>query len=179
MSGVIDMVIKLARFRTLADMMERIGDVPYDRVRFHPPIGTATVADVERIRNKEGRSCELVEGILVEKTVGMIESGLAIYLASLMHEFVLSRNLGSVLAVTGRCRFLPNSCAFLTFHSSHGIVFPNARRRNSRSRSSSPNLAVEVLSKSNTRKEMAIKRQEYFDAGVEIVWEIDPKKPHG
>src|SRR5262249_32371795 len=38
-----------------------------------------------------------------------------------------------------------------------------------------PNLAVEVLSRSNTPGEMAVKRQEYFTAGVEIVWEIDPR----
>jgi Uma2 family endonuclease len=37
-----------------------------------------------------------------------------------------------------------------------------------------PNLAVEVLSKSNTKREMAIKREEYFQAGVEMVWEVDP-----
>lgn len=39
-----------------------------------------------------------------------------------------------------------------------------------------PDLAAEVLSKSNTPKEMSIKREEYFKAGVEVVWEIDPKK---
>jgi Uma2 family endonuclease len=37
-----------------------------------------------------------------------------------------------------------------------------------------PNLAVEVLSRSNTPGEMAVKRQDYFAAGVELVWEIAP-----
>ena len=37
-----------------------------------------------------------------------------------------------------------------------------------------PNLAVEVLSKSNLPKEMSGKREDYFDAGVELVWEVDP-----
>jgi Uma2 family endonuclease len=39
-----------------------------------------------------------------------------------------------------------------------------------------PDLAVEVLSPSNTRAEMARKRGEYFRAGVRLVWEIDPRK---
>lgn len=38
-----------------------------------------------------------------------------------------------------------------------------------------PNLAVEVLSHSNTPGEMAAKRLDYFTAGVELVWEIDPR----
>ena len=38
-----------------------------------------------------------------------------------------------------------------------------------------PNLAVEVLSRSNTKAEMARKRREYFEAGVRLVWEVDPR----
>src|SRR5258707_579147 len=37
-----------------------------------------------------------------------------------------------------------------------------------------PNLAVEVLSRSNTPREMMLKRQDYFSVGVELVWEVDP-----
>jgi Uma2 family endonuclease len=36
-----------------------------------------------------------------------------------------------------------------------------------------PNLAVEVLSESNTEHEMQRKLQDYFSAGVELVWCID------
>ena len=39
-----------------------------------------------------------------------------------------------------------------------------------------PNLAVEVWSLSNHAGEMKRKRTEYFKAGVELVWEIDPRK---
>ena len=38
-----------------------------------------------------------------------------------------------------------------------------------------PNLAVEVLSAGNTTGEMARKRQEYFRAGVELLWQVDPQ----
>jgi Uma2 family endonuclease len=37
-----------------------------------------------------------------------------------------------------------------------------------------PNIAVEVVSPSNTATEIATKRHEYFQAGVEIVWVIYP-----
>jgi Uma2 family endonuclease len=36
-------------------------------------------------------------------------------------------------------------------------------------------LVVEILSESNTEKEMARKYREYFQAGVQLVWEVDPK----
>jgi Uma2 family endonuclease len=39
-----------------------------------------------------------------------------------------------------------------------------------------PDLAVEVLSEGNTKSEMARKVREYFEAGVRVVWLIDPKK---
>ena len=39
-----------------------------------------------------------------------------------------------------------------------------------------PDLVVEVLSESNTPAEMERKRGEYFDAGVRLIWEIDPER---
>src|SRR4029077_10077178 len=39
----------------------------------------------------------------------------------------------------------------------------------------SPNLAIEILSKSNTSREMELKRIDYFTSGVQVVWEIDPE----
>ena len=42
-------------------------------------------------------------------------------------------------------------------------------------RAQRPDLAVEVLSESNTAEEMARKLREYFAAGVRLVWMIDPR----
>jgi Uma2 family endonuclease len=39
-----------------------------------------------------------------------------------------------------------------------------------------PDLAIEVLSKGNTKGEMARKVREYFESGVRLVWVVDPKK---
>jgi Uma2 family endonuclease len=38
-----------------------------------------------------------------------------------------------------------------------------------------PDLAVEFLSESNTPREMALKRAEYFSADVRQMWMIDPE----
>jgi Uma2 family endonuclease len=38
-----------------------------------------------------------------------------------------------------------------------------------------PDLAVEVLSRTNTRAEMRRKRRDYFQGGVRQVWMIDPE----
>ncbi len=38
-----------------------------------------------------------------------------------------------------------------------------------------PDLAVEILSQSNTAEEMERKLREYFQAGVRLVWTIEPK----
>ena len=38
----------------------------------------------------------------------------------------------------------------------------------------SPDLVVEVLSESNTKKEMAAKLREYFDNGTQVAWYVQP-----
>lgn len=38
-----------------------------------------------------------------------------------------------------------------------------------------PDLVVEVLSPGNTPADMARKRDEYFRAGVRMLWEVDPR----
>jgi hypothetical protein len=62
-------------FDTLADLLEHIGGIAPYRVRFRPVPGTATEEDVQALRHSaERRLCELVDGVLVEKTMGFRES---------------------------------------------------------------------------------------------------------
>ncbi|MGL4421414.1 MAG: Uma2 family endonuclease, partial [Gemmataceae bacterium] len=37
-----------------------------------------------------------------------------------------------------------------------------------------PDLAIEILSESNTKEEMRLKRQHFFAAGTLVIWEVDP-----
>jgi Uma2 family endonuclease len=166
----------VSKFRTLADLMQRLGDVPMERVCFEPAMGTATVADVTRLQEKEGRLCELVDGVLVEKTMGMTESALAGFILGLLNVFVIPRNLGKVTGADGTMQIIADlvripDVAFISWDR-----LPGRRMPKEPVPLVAPNLAAEVLSKGNTPKEMSIKRVEYFNAGVELVWEIDPKK---
>ena len=157
---------------TIADLLHRLGDVPAHRVRFNPVPGTATVEDLLQPENK---GCELVDDTLVEKPVGLIESRLAIWLGRLLHEFVQAQNLGIVTGEAGLME-LPGGPV-----RAPDVTYISWQRMKNRSQPSdpipalTPDLAIEVLSVSNTLGEMARKREEYFRAGVVLVWEIDPR----
>jgi len=59
-----------AAIETLADLLQYLGGIAPDRVRFHPPPGTATEDNVLTIHAREGWLYELIEGVLVEKAAG-------------------------------------------------------------------------------------------------------------
>jgi Uma2 family endonuclease len=160
--------------RTLADLLHRLGDVPADRVRFHPAPGTATVQDVIEVAQREGILCELVEGALVEKVMGYTESRLAVFLGGLLNAFVLPRNLGIVTGADGTMELMPDLVRIPDVAFTSWDRMPGRRCPREPVPRLAPNLAVEVLSGSNTPGEMRRKRQEYFTAGVELLWQVDP-----
>ena len=82
---------------TLADLHERLGNVPLQRIRCHPAPGTATEADVLVYPRGEKRLYELVDGVLVEKPMGYYESLLAAMLIRFLGSFLEAHDLGLVL----------------------------------------------------------------------------------
>lgn len=158
---------------TCADLLHRLGDIPPERVRIVPPIGTATVQDVIDIHAREKRLFELVDGILVEKGMGFRESALASFLVTVLLPFVQKRNLGLVTGADGMMRLfgglvrIPDA-AFVSW-----ARIPSGRMPTEPVPHLVPDLAVEVLSPSNTVSEMERKRREYFQAGVRLVWIIN------
>ena len=160
---------------TLAELVERLGGVPLERIRFRPYPGTATEEDVLRIEQQENRLCELVEGVLVEKPMGFRESLLAAALIQYLREFVALGNLGLVTGEGGMMRLFAGlvripDVAFISWSRLPGGKVPDTPIPRL-----APDLAVEVLSRSNTPKEMQGKREEYFAAGVRLVWMVDPE----
>jgi Uma2 family endonuclease len=134
----------------------------------------ATEEDVIRIDDQENRRCELVDGILVEKTMGTYESMLAIEIARVLKNFVKPRKLGTVLGEGGLLRLAPGlvripDVAFLSMSKFPGGRFPPGAIA-----SLAPDIAVEVLSASNTRQEMTETLSDYFRAGARLVWYVDP-----
>jgi Uma2 family endonuclease len=161
--------------RTAADMQERLGQIPLERILIVPPPGRAAVEDVEKERIATGRICELVDGALVEKAVGYYESRLAAVLIHFIERFLDTAKLGMVLAPDGTLEILSKlvraaDVSFIRWDRLPGGKLPEAPIPEL-----VPNLAVEILSKSNTPAEMKRKRGEYFEAGVQLVWIIDPK----
>jgi Uma2 family endonuclease len=162
---------------TLADLLRRLGNIPLHRVRLHPPPGTATEEDV--IRNNESlfrtAICELVEGTLVEKPVGWEESVVAILIGHFLLDFVRPRRLGHVLGSDGMLRLVPGLMRAPDVSFIARGRLKRYKRGGERYPSIGPDLAVEVISKSNTKAEIARKMIEYFAAGTRLAWVVDPK----
>jgi Uma2 family endonuclease len=161
-------------FITAAEMQEQLGGIPLERIRLVPPAGMATEKDLLRVLDSENRICELVDGVLVEKTMDYFESRIAAMLIVILGRFVEEQDLGIVLGEGGTLRILRDQIrvpdvAFLSWRHFPGRMLPVEPVP-----AIAPNLAVEVLSAGNTKREMERKLDDYFAAGVELVWFIDP-----
>jgi Uma2 family endonuclease len=165
-----------APWLTVADLRRQLGGIPLYRIRMVPLPGAAEEKDLLWVQDHEDRNCELIDGVLVEKTVGWLESRLALALAYFLERFLDEHNLGIVVGESGPLRILPGQIrmpdvAFLSWQH-----FPNRVLPDEPVPRLVPDLAVEVLSKGNTKREMQRKLREYFTAGVRLVWYIDPRK---
>ncbi len=165
----------LSSLDTLDDLLEYLGGIAPSRVRFQPLPGTATEADLIAANARKLRLYELVDGVLVEKAMGYTESNLALFLGGLLNAFVIPRNLGKVSGADGLMRLFPGLVRIPDLAYASWDRIPGRRRPTQAIADFAPDLAVEILSPSNTRAEMARKRQEYFSAGVQLVWEVDPR----
>jgi Uma2 family endonuclease len=159
---------------TVADVLQQLGDIPPQRVRVHPAPGKATERDVLHILDHENRLCELVDGTLVEKPMGVLESCLAGDINRWLGNFVNERDLGILTLPDGTLRLVPGlvrmpDVAFISWDQ-----LPKRKYPNEPIASLFPDLAVEVLSESNTRGEMKRKLKEYFLSGTQLVWIVDP-----
>ena len=123
-------------------------------IRFHPAPGTALEQDVLEAE-KQGLLCELVDGVLVEKAMGYTESILAAFLIEMLNAFVRPRNLGFVSAPDGTMRLFPGLVRIPDVAFASWDRLPGGRRPTAPIPPIAPDLAVEVLSQSNTPCEMA------------------------
>jgi Uma2 family endonuclease len=157
--------------RTLADFLHWLGDVPAERVLLRPPPGMATASDVLRIERQENRLCELVNGTLIAKRLGYKEMSVAAALLAALDEHVRNKQLGVVTGPEGSYRLSDQLvripavafCAAGSFRSDAtpgeavaGII---------------PQFVAEITD--GTRPgELARRLEDYFAAGVKLVWII-------
>ena len=160
---------------TVADLAERFGSIPAQRIRTDPTPGSATEQDVIDIEARESRLCELVDGVLVEKPLGYYESYLAVRLIILIGTFVERHGLGVVAGADGMMRLAPGlvripDVSFVSWERLPGRRVPRVPIADL-----APDLAIEVISPSNTTREMERKLQEYLAAGARLVWYVHPE----
>jgi len=159
--------------RTFADHLVLLGGIPADRVHANPPPGSATINDWIAAVDR-GDVCELVDGTLVDRPMGFYESLLAVCIAKYIS---LASDNGRLGVTSGEQGFIrlgesqvraPDVAFFLRAN------LPEGRLPSERVPAICPDIAVEILSSSNTMAEMAQKRKEYFQGGCRLVWMVDP-----
>lgn len=159
---------------TLEDLAQIFGPMPPGRIRWQPAPGTATEEDCLQAVEAGGRLCELIKGVLVDKPMGLFESRLAGVLFFFMERFLDEQDLGIAFPADAMMRLgvsrirLPD-VSFIAWQR-----LPGRRLPREAACPYPPDLAVEVLSPSNTRQEMDRKLREYFEAGVRLVWYVEP-----
>ena len=106
--------------------------------------------------------------------MGYLESLLSAAIIEALRGFVRPRNLGIVLGEAGTLRILPRQVRIPDVCFIRWDRFQGGRLPQVPIPSIAPDLAVEVLSSGNTEAEMERKLREYFEAGTELVWYVDP-----
>lgn len=159
---------------SLRDLQRHLGDVPLERIRAVPSPGAATESDAVRVlESGAGPRCELIDGVLVEKSMGYKEARLAVLLATMLQNFVGPRNLGVVVGADGTIRLPENLIRIPDVSFAAWNRFPGGRIPDEAAPTIVPDLCVEIISAGNTRAEMQRKLREYFSGGVRLVWLVD------
>jgi Uma2 family endonuclease len=163
------------QYETAEDWLHALGDVPLNRIVMNPLPGTATEEDLLTFVERDKRLCELVDGTLVEKPVGLYESLIAGWLVTYLNNFVGPKKLGIVSGEAGMMRLFPGrvripDVAFISVDRLPGGTAPRQPIP-----TLSPDLAIEVLSDSNTKAEIRLKLKEYFESGTRLAWIVDPR----
>src|SRR5450755_2965482 len=130
---------------TMGDLLKHFGGIPPERVRLKPYPGTATERHVIKFNDHHDRLCELVDGVLVEKAMGLPESILASTLGRLLGNFAEEHDLGVIAGEGGTVRLMPGlvripDVAFISWERLPGKAGPTQAVPDL-----APDLAVEVF----------------------------------
>ncbi len=105
--------------------------------------------------------------------MGYRQSIVAIAIASELRKFNKTRRTGLVTGPDGMLQILENLVRLPDVAFTSWKRFPGGTVPPDPAPLAWPEIAVEVLSPSNTRREMERKRHEYFSAGTQLVWIVD------
>jgi Uma2 family endonuclease len=156
-------------------LRRHFGMIPAERILLDPAPGTATEDDVLRINERKERLCELVDGVLVEKAMGTKEGLLGVWLAHLIWDYLVKHPIGLALGGDGMLRLIPGLVRVPDVSFLSASRLPAGKLPDEAITSLGPDLAVEVISKGNTKKEIDRKLREYFASGTRLAWVVYPK----
>ena len=157
-------------------MLKKLGGIPAERALLDPAPGTATEKDVLAVEQRQGRICEMVDGVLVEKAKGLAESFLALEIAFLLRQFLAKHNLGILAGADGTLRLWPGLVPIPDVSFISWDQLPNHTIPKKAIPDLYPDLAVEVISRKNTKAEIDRKLHEYFRSGTRLAGVVDPRK---
>jgi len=163
------------KYGNIAELLSALGDISPERICMNPPPGTATKRDLLRMDGRGGKRYELVDRTLVEKPMGAPESFLATVLIRIFGRYLDDHDIGFLYAPDVLIQILPSLVRGPDVSFVPWTLRPEKTVPTEPISTLIPELVVEVLSPSNTKREIRRKLHEYFRAGVLAVWIIDPK----
>jgi Uma2 family endonuclease len=161
------------RIETCADLHRRLGGVPLDRILMRPPPGTATEADLLSVNARKETLCELVDGVLVEKALGVRKAVLGAAVLCRLMEHVEARDLGIVTGANCPMRILPGQVRLPDVAYCSWDRFPSKAIPKEPIPALVPDLAVHVLTPVLTKAEIARKIRDFIKAGTRLLWFFD------
>jgi Uma2 family endonuclease len=166
----------IANLETVGELLEHLGDIPAHRVLWKPYPGTATERDVIAVEGAlKKRLCELVDGTLIEKAAGFYESRVGGIVTHFIERYVEQHDLGASFGPDAPWRILPRRVRMPDFSFVSWEKMPNRELSPESITSLIPDLVGEVVNIDNSRREMEWKRRDYFQGGVRLAWEINPR----
>jgi Uma2 family endonuclease len=161
---------------SLRRLRQHLGMIPSERIILAPMPGMATPEDVLYLDDHHDLICELIDGVLVRKPIGFEESVLAVFIIHELMSYLEKHDLGIVSGEAGFLELEPKQIrapdvAFFSWER-----LPNGRVPKKRIPCLIPDLVVEVLSDSNTPREMERKRRGLFAKGTRLIWVVDPQE---
>ncbi|MCC7337927.1 MAG: Uma2 family endonuclease [Pirellulaceae bacterium] len=160
---------------SLAERIADLGGIAFERIRSVPQPGTATIEDLNRANAAHDVRCELVDNTLVEKAMGWRESLLAAVLLHWLKTHLDSNNVGVATGADGLTQLFPGVVRGPGVALVLWGTLPQGQLPEDAVPALVPDFVIEILCLGNTRAEMARKRREYFQAGVQLVWMVDPR----
>lgn len=122
---------------------------------------------------------ELVDGELVETTVSLLSSRVAVLLSSRLTDFCHTHQAGDIFGADLCCRCFKNPRTVRK----PDVTFVRAGRLGEKDLEAgelkiAPDLAVEVVSPNDTTYEVDRKVEEFLEAGIRLIWVINPDGKH-